>query len=106
MVASSKNLFIGYNVLKFGLYDAVLIYNKGLISRINVLRHLGLKDSINTRTGLQNLDAVRLKKADYAMEEIIKAAWERDRRRKKRKKKKMPMIIQINLNMAHGFINL
>lgn len=75
-----KNTFVGRRALEFGVFDAVLTFNRGNVGRIAVLEHLGVKIGKNTATILQQLDQLRVTKAELAQEKMSKDARSSRRR--------------------------
>lgn len=76
-----KNVFVGIKTLKWGVSDAVISFNDGHMGRLKVMARLGIAPGINTIRGLQLLDNVRVRKAQYAAEFNTKKARAARRRK-------------------------
>lgn len=77
-----KNVFVGYKTLQIGVSDAVITWNEGNIARIKVLQLLGIKAGDNTVNILQELDKLRVTKAEWAAQQMTKEARKKRRREK------------------------
>lgn len=80
-----KTVFVEYNVLKIGVYDAVLCFNDGALSRLKVLNEMGVKVSSNTQEALKKIDNSRVFYAERAAESATKES--RTKRRLQQKQK-------------------
>lgn len=80
-----KTVFVGAKTVKVGVYDTLLSFNDGNISRARVLQQLGLDPGHNTVRQLLDMDMARLKKADSALEDLRKKARKTIRGLKRRK---------------------
>lgn len=78
-----KNVFVGLNTLKMGVYDAVLAFNVGNVGRARVLQHLNIDPGWNTLKRLRQMDKKRVRKADLAMLEMTEEARKRRRNLKR-----------------------
>lgn len=67
-----KTVFVGYDTLCMGLYDAVLTYNEGCIGRAKVLQKLGIDPGKNMQKICREIDEERVKKSDQQTEMVIK----------------------------------
>ncbi|KAJ4425814.1 hypothetical protein ANN_27440 [Periplaneta americana] len=54
-----KTVFVGLKTLKQGVLDAVICFNDGCVSRLNVLESLGIEVGPNTKTALYAIDKKR-----------------------------------------------
>uniref|UniRef100_A0A1B6CIY4 Uncharacterized protein n=1 Tax=Clastoptera arizonana TaxID=38151 RepID=A0A1B6CIY4_9HEMI len=77
-----KNIFVRLNTLKLGIFDAVLTFNNGFSSKLDVYNKLGIKLSENSVTALRNFDSIRLKKAEKSALEMTKEARVARKKRK------------------------
>ncbi|GBO41840.1 hypothetical protein AVEN_268231-1 [Araneus ventricosus] len=59
-----KNPFVGINILKIGVMDAVLCFNDGVHSRTEVLQNLGITPGKNTCDSFKKIDMLRIKEAE------------------------------------------
>lgn len=78
-----KNTFVRLNTLKLGVYDAVLSFNDGFYSKLDIYKKLGLTFCRRSVLALKEFDRVRVRKADKAAKNMTKEA--RTVRRLKRK---------------------
>lgn len=67
-----KRVFVMKNTLELGVYEAVLCFNEGYISRCEVLRKLSIVPGVNCVNVLKEFDKMRIKKADKAIDKIAK----------------------------------
>lgn len=67
-----KRVFVRLNTLKLGVYDAIAHYNKGYISKCLVFKIMGLNPGKNCMKAMKKFDAIRVKKAEIALQEIQK----------------------------------
>lgn len=67
-----KRTFVMMTTLELGVYDAIAVFNKGNIVRCEVLAKLGIVPGENCVKALQDIDNLRIKKANRAIEEIAK----------------------------------
>lgn len=65
-----KKVFVRLVTLKMGVYDAISYYNKGNVAKRLVFKVLGLNLGKNYVTALRKSDAVRIRKAEKAVEEM------------------------------------
>lgn len=79
----SKNVFVTIRTLSVGVYDDVLSFNDGYYSKLTILKKLNLKFSEQLVKSLHALDSIRVRKAEYALKELIK-----EKRKKKRQVKR------------------
>ncbi|KAG8289981.1 hypothetical protein J6590_060328, partial [Homalodisca vitripennis] len=70
------------NTFKLGVLDAVLGFNAGFASKLDIYNELGLTLSKNSVLALRGFDVLRLKKADKAAQLMTKEA--RTARKKRR----------------------
>uniref|UniRef100_A0A1B6JCK1 Mutator-like transposase domain-containing protein n=1 Tax=Homalodisca liturata TaxID=320908 RepID=A0A1B6JCK1_9HEMI len=77
-----KNVFVRLNTLKLGIYDAVLTFNNGFTSKLDVYNKLGIKLSEKSVAALRNFDTIRLKKAEKSALDMTKEARVARRKRK------------------------
>lgn len=77
-----KRVFVRLETLKLGVYDAVLTFNDGQSSKLDVYKKLGLSLSEKSVSALRDMDLARQKKSEKAAESITKEArQERSKRR-------------------------
>lgn len=70
-----KNVFVGRLTLELGVYEAVISFNDGNISRLKVLKELGFSDyGEHTIHAMKNLDAERIQTSDRVALEATKEA--------------------------------
>ena len=76
--------------LKVGACDAVISFNKSAVGKVYVLSALGLKYCENCEVWLQQLDGMRVRKADkkFSVAEKKKRKQTRQEKRKKEEKEK------------------
>lgn len=67
-----KRTFVSLDTLNFGVFDAVLSYNDGYLSKIKVLEHMGLAAGINMVNAMKRLDWERVYKAEKAVQDLEK----------------------------------
>lgn len=67
-----KRTFVMMTTLELGVFDAIAVFNKGNIVRCEVLAKLGIVPGENCVKALQDMDKLRVKKANKAIEEIAK----------------------------------
>lgn len=67
-----KRVFVRLNTLKLGVYDAIAHNNKGYVTKCLVFKLMGLNPGENCVTAMKKFDALRVKKAEIALEEIKK----------------------------------
>lgn len=65
-----KRTFIRLDTLKFGVYEAVLSFNDGYISKILLFEQLRLKVGQNMVTAMKRLDIDRVRKCERAASEL------------------------------------
>lgn len=75
-------VFVRLDTLRLGIYDAVLSFNEGHSSKLDIYKKLGLSLCAKSVDALQEMDIVRQRKSDKAAERITKEA--RQARRKRR----------------------
>ena len=80
-----KGVFVGSDLLKLGIYDAVSHFNVGAKAVINVLNKLGIKPGSYTEDACKDTDKLRVSKANYKAKEINKKRRKVIRGRKKKK---------------------
>lgn len=78
-----KTVFVGMEVLKVGVYDAVLSFNDGNAGKLRVLEALGCEPGYNSVKQLREIVDERITKAEAAITDIGRQA-----RKKKRNKKR------------------
>lgn len=83
-----KTNFCGIVTLKLGVNDAILAYNNGAVSKINVLKALGLKCSKNIELNLQRCDIKRIKEAENRCQEVQKKKRKVQAQRNKKEEEK------------------
>lgn len=69
-----KNTFVGLKTLKIGVMDAVLCFNDGVISRIEVLKNLGITPGRHTCDALKKIDRRRVNEAEIKFQKTSKEA--------------------------------
>lgn len=69
-----KTTFVGVHTLELGLYDAVLTFNEGACGRLKVLKKLNIHPGYNTTKIIQEIDHLRVLKADIMVEALAKQA--------------------------------
>ncbi|KAJ4441133.1 hypothetical protein ANN_10983 [Periplaneta americana] len=69
-----KTVFVGLDTLKIGVRDAVLSFNEGAISRVNVLENIDIGCGWNMRTALLKIDKQRVQKAEVEASNISKSS--------------------------------
>lgn len=67
-----KRTFSGLDILNLGIFDAMLSYNDGYLSKIKVLEYLGLSAVRNTVEYIKRLDSESVRKAEKALEDLDK----------------------------------
>lgn len=77
-----KRVFMRLDTLRLGIYDAVLFFNEGHSSKLDIYKKLGLSLRAKSVDALREMDIVRQRKSDKAAESITKKA--RKARRKRR----------------------
>ena len=80
-----KNVFVGAQTLRIGVFDAVLTFNEGVMARKKVLDGLGIGVGSNCINALRGIDNLRLFYANRAAESMTKEARTERRQQKKRK---------------------
>lgn len=83
-----KSVFVGADVLEFGVYDAVAHFNIGSKAAINICNELGLVSGQFFEEGVKKADEKRVKKADHRNKAEIKKRRKVLRGRKKKKEDK------------------
>lgn len=78
-----KTVFVGLTVLKIGVMDAIITFNDGAISRINVMKKLNIQTGRNMASALTAIDKRRVTEAEIAAEAATKEG--RIKKRMKRK---------------------
>lgn len=56
--------FVSLTTLQFGVADAILCFNEGLIAKVNVLKHWGIEPGMFMIEGLETIDRRRVFKAE------------------------------------------
>lgn len=70
-----KNVFVGRLTLELGVYEAVISFNEGNVSRLKVLKELGFSDyGEHTITAMKSLDAERVRSSDRVALQATKDA--------------------------------
>ncbi|KAJ4436588.1 hypothetical protein ANN_16621 [Periplaneta americana] len=80
-----KTVFVGLNVLKTGVLDAVITFNDGSSSRKKVLELMGIKPGLNMERALCAIDVRRVKEAEKAMQTQSKEHRTAKRNQKRRR---------------------
>lgn len=80
-----KTVFVGLDTLKIGVRDAVLSFNEGAISRVNVLENIDVGCGRNMRTALLKIDKQRVQKAEVEASNITKEARVKKRNEKRKR---------------------
>ena len=57
-----------------GVFDAVLTFNDGNFGRVCVLKHLNIEPGKKTVKAFEEIDILRVKRADNDVEDLIKEA--------------------------------
>ena len=83
-----KNVFIGANTIKMGVFDAVICFNDGAYKRVLVLQALDIKPGENMKKALRGLDMERITKSEKATEQVTKEARMKRRSQKRKKEDK------------------
>ncbi|GFV32995.1 uncharacterized protein TNCV_2256171, partial [Trichonephila clavipes] len=79
-----KTVFVGIEILKFGVMDAVICFNDGFVSRIKVFEALGIKSGYNTERALLIIDNKRIFEAERIVNKVSLEA--RNKRRSLKRK--------------------
>ena len=95
-----KTVFVGANTLSIGVHDAVLTFNEGSSGRIKVLKRLGIEPGMNMVKACQNIDYLRVKKADIHNELKFRNARKVRRGLKRPQRRKMTLMTQ-NMYLKH-----
>lgn len=80
-----KMVFVGLNVLKIGVYDAVLLYNDENIGKLKVLEELGFIPGYNSTKQLTEIDDKRIKKAEASITTFALQSRKKKRNRKRKR---------------------
>jgi hypothetical protein len=72
-------VFVGYETLLCGVYDAVLLFNEGNAGKVKVLKKLGIEPGANMVKCCAEIDNIRVRKADDVSEFISKKARQQAR---------------------------
>lgn len=71
-----KRTFVSLDTLNFDVFDAVLFYNNGYLSKIKVLEQLGLVAGSHMVRVMKRLDRERVRKAEKAVQDLKKKIWQ------------------------------
>lgn len=80
-----KNVFVGVQTLRIGVFDAVLSFNDGAMARTKVLNKMGIVVGSNCMKALRSIDNTRIFYANRAAAAMTKEARTEKRLQKKRK---------------------
>lgn len=69
-----KTVFVGLHIMTLGVHDAISCFNRGYITRCEVLKKLGFEVGRNCAEVFMNIDKVRVRKAEKATEAMQKEA--------------------------------
>ncbi|XP_068084596.1 uncharacterized protein [Anabrus simplex] len=83
-----KTVFVVKDTLNLGVYDAVVSFNDGNVGRVRLLQRLGIKPGENMVKACSELDAVRVKKADYEVTMMARKARMHSRNAKRAREDK------------------
>lgn len=72
-----KTVFVGLQTMEFGVYDAILNFNKGNVTRCLVLKELGMSVSKNTASVMSQLDKIRVQRGERMLSKLLKKARQR-----------------------------
>lgn len=86
----NKGVFVGLDVLKMGVNDAILAFNDGNIGRVKVLEDMGVSPGVNTTKSLHAMDLERIRKADAAVEFFSREARTKRRNQKRKLEEEDP----------------
>ena len=67
-----KRTFVSIETLKFRVFEAVLSYNDGYVTKLKILVHLGLEVGQNLAETMKQLDIVPIRKAEKVVTDPIK----------------------------------
>lgn len=84
-----KNIFVRLMTCRLGVFDAILSFNDGASSKLDIYKRLGLKTLCSVRSvkSIRESDVLRVRKADKAMDKASKDARQERRKRKLYKEK-------------------
>lgn len=74
-----KRVFVRIITLKMGIYDAILTFNDGCVSKLSVYEQLGMKLSKGSIQVLKSVDLVRVKEAEKAFLNMTRLAKQKKR---------------------------
>lgn len=83
-----KNVFVGFDVLELGVYDAVAHFNIGAEAAVNILKELNLEPGEYFLQGMTKINKERVAKAYFKAREDNKKKRKVVRGLKKRKSDK------------------
>jgi hypothetical protein len=72
-------VFVGYETLLCGVYEAVLTFNEGNAGKFKVLKKLGAEPGVNMVMCCAEMDNICVRKADHKSEFISKKARQQAR---------------------------
>ena len=67
-----KPVFVGANIFKLGVYDAVAHFNIGGRATVEILEGLGMNPGAFCLAGLQQTDSLRVSRANYKPSDVVK----------------------------------
>ena len=80
-----KNIFVGAQTLRIGVFDAVLTFNDGVVAREKVLSNMGVVTGSNCKKALRAIDNIRIIYDNRAAEAMSKESRTESRLQMKRK---------------------
>ena len=84
-----KNIFVGFDVLEFGVYDAVAHFNIGAEAAVNIFKEVNLDPGEYFLKGMRKINKERIAKADFKGKEVNKKKRKMLRGLKKKKEDKL-----------------
>ena len=65
-----KNILVGFDVLQFGVYDAVAHFNIGAEAAVEIFKEVNLDPGEYFLTGMRKINKERIAKADFKGTEV------------------------------------
>ena len=84
-----KNIFVGFDVLQFGVYDAVAHFSIGAEAAVEIFKEVNLDPGEYFLTGMRKINKERIAKADFKGKEVNKKKRKMLRGLKKKKGDKL-----------------
>ena len=84
-----KNIFVGLDVLEFGVYDAVAHFNIGAEAAVSIFKELNLDPGKYFLKGMRKINNEQIAKADFKAKEVNKKQRKNMRGLKKKKGDKL-----------------